>query len=371
MLTVREVNTPSDLERFILLPFSLYEEHPNWVPPLLSDVRNTLTPGRNPFWNHAERKLFLAELNGIPVGRIAAIIDHNYNQYHQTTVGFFGFFETVDEPEVATVLLESVCAFCRERGLTLIYGPANPSLNDEAGLLVDGFNSPPMIKLAYNPEYYATLLEQAGFSKAKDLYAFLMEIDRPVPEKLQRVMERLKSKPELEVRPVNLSRLEQDLAFIREVYNDAWSQNWDFAPMTEEEISCLARQLRPIIVPGLCPLVFYKGEVAGMCIGLPDYNQILWHLKGRMFPFGWLKFITMRRRITQGRLWALGVKRKFHNLGFDSLLYYEAFTTGRKLGYTRGELSWILEDNYDIIRPVEMWGGRVYKTYRIYQKSLA
>ncbi len=370
MLTVREVNTGPDLDRFVRLPFRIYEEHPNWVPPLVDDVKNTLTPGRNPFWAHAERKLFLAEQDGLAVGRIAAIIDRNYNEYHHSAIGFFGFFESVDDAEVAGALLEAASRYCREHGMSTLYGPANPSLNDEAGLLVDGFDSPPMIRMPYNPEHYIQLIEGAGFTKVKDLYAFLMSIDRPVPEKLQRVMERLKKKPGLEVRPVNLAHLDRDLAYIREVYNDAWSQNWDFAPMTEEEIAGLAQQLRPIIVPGLCPLVFYRGEVAGMCVGLPDYNQVLWHLKGNLFPFGWLKFLTMRRRITQGRLWALGVKRKFHNLGFDSLLYYEAFMTGRKLGYTRGEMSWILEDNIDIIRPIEMWGGRVYKTYRIYQKSL-
>jgi hypothetical protein len=197
-----------------------------------------------------------------------------------------------------------------------------------------------------------------------------MSVDSPVPDKLQRVMERLKNRPGIEVRPADLKHLDRDLALIKEVYNDAWSENWDFAPMTDEELNDLARQLKPIIVPGLCPFVFCHGEIAGMGVGLPDYNQVLKHLNGRLFPLGWLKFLTLRKRINQGRLWALGVKRKFHGLGFDALLYYEAFMTGKKLGYLRGEMSWILEDNFDIIRPIQMMGGKVYKTYRVYRRPI-
>jgi hypothetical protein len=243
-------------------------------------------------------------------------------------------------------------------------------MNDEAGLLVGPFDSPPLIKMPYNPGWYPGLIEQAGFVKVKDLHAYMIDLGLKLPEKLERVMARLRRKPGLEVRPVDLDRLEDELALVKEVYNDAWSQNWDFAPMTDEEIADMARQLKPLVKTEICPIVFYKGEAAAMCIALPDYNQVLRKMNGSLFPFGWLTFLTQRKKITQLRVWALGVKRKFHSLGFDSLLYYEAYLGARKLGYKMSEVSWILEDNTAIIRPIQLLGGRLYKTYRVYQRPV-
>jgi len=367
---VREVSSPQDLDRFVRLPFGIYDEHPNWVAPLVEDVKNALTPGKNPFWNHAERKLFLAEKGDVAVGRIAATVDRNYNDYHRSAIGFFGFFETAFDSEVPPALFEAACAFCRGKGMKAVYGPANPSLNDESGLLVSGHDSPPMIRMSYNPEFYAGMIEAAGFTKVKDLHAYEVKVRDEMPPKFERVMKKLKTKPGVVVRPANLKRLKDDLEIIKEIYNDAWSRNWDFAPMTSAEIDQMARQLRPLIIPDLCPIVFLHGEPAAMSVALPDYNQILHDMGGSLFPFGWLRFLSRRRRITQGRLWALGVKSRFRNLGFDSLLYYESFAAARRLGYTRGEVSWILEDNVAIIRPILQLGGKLYKTYRIYQRSL-
>lgn len=369
-LKIQRVATPADLDRFVKLPFSLYHDDPNWVPPLIGDVKNTLTPGRNPFWNHARRELFLAERANKPVGRICATIDENYNQYHNSAIGFFGFFECENNLDTAQALFEAAAEFARSQGMRFLYGPANPGLNDEAGLLIEPFSEMPYIKMSYNPEYYPALIEGCGLFKVKDLYAYSVPLDQPIPEKLLRVMQSLKQRPGLVVRPVDLKNLKTDLKFIKEVYNDAWSQNWDFAPLTDAEIDDLARQLKPIVKPEICPLVFYQGEVAGICIALPDYNQVLKRLGGRLFPFGWLKFLFYRNRITRARLWALGVKRKFHNLGFDALLYYESFMGAKRLGYTAGEVSWILEDNLAIIRPILMWGGKLYRTYRVYQLPL-
>ena len=367
MVTIRKVETGPDLDRFVKLPFRLYRNDPNWVPPLIGDAKRTLTPGQNPFWDHAERELYLAIRDQEVVGRVAAIYDRNYNEYRHSHVGYFGFLETEDDIEVAQALFSTVKTFARSRGATTIYGPATPSLNDEVALLVDPFDSPPMIKMPYNPPYYPQLVEKSGFTKVKDFHAYAIRTDAPVPEKLQRVMAKLKEKPGLVVRPADLSRLDGELALIREVYNDAWSDNWDHVPMTSDEIIDLARQLKSLVRPETCPFVFYKGEIAGVCVSLPDYNQVLKKMNGRLFPFGWLTFLIQRRRIDQARLWALGVKRKFHNLGFDSLLYYESFMGARRLGYRWGEVSMILEDNVSIIRPIKMWGGKLYKTFRVYQ----
>jgi len=367
---VRPVETGADLKAFIRFPEQVYRGDRFWVPPLTADLTRTLTPGRHPFWSHAERRLFLAEQNGRLAGRIAAIVDRNYNAYHDSSVGFFGYFESVNDPDVARGLLDAATDHCRSQGLAFIYGPANPSLNDEAGMLVGPVDGPPVIKMSYNPPYYPALAEACGFIKVKDLYAYLVPADQPIPDKVRRVMEKLKARPGLVVRPLNLHDLAGDLRCIKEVYNDAWSRNWDFAPMTDPEIDDLAHQLRPIVIPELCPLLFLDGQPVGICIGLPDYNQVLIRLGGSLFPFGWLRFLFSRRRITRGRVWALGLKRDFHHQGFDSLLYYEVFTAARKLGYTEGEVSWILEDNVHIIRPILTWGGRHYRTYRVYQRPL-
>ncbi len=367
---IRKVQTPADLDRFVKLPFKIYHNDPYWVPPLIADVKKTLTAGKNPFWRHARRELFLAERNGEVVGRICATVDDNYNAYHQTAIGFFGFFESENNPDTARALFDAAADFARAQGMKYLYGPANPSLNDEAGMLIEPFTGAPYIKMSYNPDYYPALMERCGFSKVKDLYAYAVPLDQPIPEKLIRVMQTLKRRPDLVVRPVDLKNLKRDLGFIKEVYNDAWSKNWDFAPMTDEEIDDLARQLKPIIRPEICPLVFYQNEPAGMCIALPDYNQVLKRVGGKLFPLGWLKFLFYKNRITRARLWALGIKRKFHNLGFDALLYYESFVGAKKLGYTEGEVSWILEDNIAIIRPILMWGGKHYRTYRVYQLPL-
>ncbi len=370
MLEIKPVRTASDLERFVKLPYDIYCDSPHWVAPLLTDVRKALTPGKNPFWSHAERELFLVERDGKPVGRIAAIVDRNYNEFHKSSIGFFGFFESVDDPEVAATLLDAAENWCREHNMASIYGPANPAMNDEVGLLIDGFDSPPMIKTSYNPPYYVGLIENRGYSKVKDLYAFITDLARELPAKLQRVMTKLKRKPGLEVRLIDPRNLKQDLLHVKEIYNDAWSHNWDFSPMTDEEIDDLAAQLGPFLKPDLMPIVFYKGEPAGMAVALPDYNQALRGVRGRLFPVGWLKFLLARGRISQFRLWALGMKRKFHSLGYDSLLYYECYKGAKRLGYTRGETSWVLEDNDPAIRPLRLFGSEVYKTYRVYSRQL-
>lgn len=364
------VRSRQELDRFVKVAFTVYRDFPNWVPPLKSSVRKTLTPGQNPFWNRAERELFIAVRDNRDVGRIAAIVDSNYNRYRNTTTGLFGFFECLEDDAVAAALFEAAGEWCRTRGMNRMLGPANPSVNDETGLLVEGFDSPPFIKMSYNPEYYADMVEAAGFSKAKDLHAYIAPVNQPLPRKVERVIERLKRRKGIRVRLLDMKRLKTELELIKDIYNDAWADNWDFAPMSNDEIDDLAAQLKPLAEPALCPIVEYNGEPAAMAVGLPDYNQVLHHLNGSLVPFGWIKFLTQRRRITQVRVWALGVKQKFQSLGLDALLYYESRRGAQKLGYDWGEVSWILEDNEAIIRPIRMMRGRRYKTYRVYDRAL-
>ncbi|MEO0076435.1 MAG: hypothetical protein ABIK19_02040 [candidate division WOR-3 bacterium] len=369
-LFVKKVETKKELDDFVRLPWKIYQNDPNWVPPLIADVKNTLDITKNPFFKHAERELFIVYRENEVVGRVAAIVDYNYCQYHNKNVGFFGFFETINDYEVVSLLFSEVIKCLKDKNMNLVYGPANPSLNDEVGFLVDGFDLPPMIKTMYNPRYYLELVEKFGFTKIKDLYAYLIEVQREPPEKVVRVVDSIKKKTKITVRPVNLKNLKQDLIKIKEIYNNAWSKNWDFAPMTDEEIDYLAKQLKDIVVPEIVPIVEIDGEPAGMSIGLPDYNQVLKHLNGRLFPFGFIKFLLYKNKINAARLWALGVKDKFRNLGVDALLYYETFVGAKRKGYQYGEVSWILEDNVSIINPILLWGAKLYKTYRVYQLTI-
>ncbi len=370
MVTTKKVESAGDLDRFVRLPFRLYRDDPNWVPPLMSDLKNTLNPGRNPFWKHAERELFLALRDGRVVGRVAAIVDHSYNEYHRSKLAIFGYFESENDPEVAGALLDTVTGYARARGLENVYGPANPAINDEVGMLIEPFDSPPMIKSSYNPKYYPRLVEEIGFTKVKDFYAFGMDADQPIPEKFERVVKLLRERPEIEIRHPDIKNLKPSLDLIKQVYNDAWTRNWDFEPMTDAEIDDLARQLKPLIIPDFISMVMYKGEIAAMSIGLPDYNQVLKKMNGRLFPFGWLTFLVEKRRMTQARLWTLGVLHKFRHQGFDALLYYESIMAARRHGFRRGELSMILEDNVPMIRPITNLGARIVKTYRVYQRPV-
>ncbi|MCX7785389.1 MAG: hypothetical protein N2201_04075 [candidate division WOR-3 bacterium] len=369
-LRIKKVETSRDLNEFVMLPWKIYQNDPNWVPPLIADVKETLDKRRNPFFCHADCELYIAQSNGKTVGRVAAIIDYNYCKYHNKNVGFFGFFECVNDNSVVEALFYQVIKYHQDKMMSEIYGPTNPSLNDEAGFLISGFESPPMIKMSYNPQYYLDLIEKFGFRKIKDLYAYLIDVDKDPPEKLVRVVESIKNRKDIKVRPVNLKNLKEDLVKIKEIYNNAWSNNWDFAPMTEQEIDYLAKKLKSIVVPEIVPIVEINNEPAGMSIGLPDYNQVLKRLNGRLFPFGIFKFLKYRNKITSARLWALGVKDKFRNIGIDALLYYETFLGARKKGYKWGEVSWILEDNLNIIRPILLWDAKLYKTYRVYQLTL-
>jgi hypothetical protein len=366
-IKVRPVATKDDLKSFIRLPHELYANDPNWVPPLDSDVAETLSVAKNPFFEHAERELFLAEQAGKVRGRIAGIVDRSYVAFHKENIGYFGFFEAINDYEVVAALLETARNWLAGKGMTKMRGPANPSLNDEAGMLLEGFDSRPVIKMPYNPPFYLEFCQRFGLVKAKDLLAWYINPNQPIPAKIQRVVNELKTRPGLKVRPISLKRLPEELRKIKEVYNDAWSQNWDFAPMTDAEIDDMARKLKPLVVPEIVPIVEVDGEPAGISIALPDYNQVLIHLGGKL---NILKFLYYRSKINAARLWALGVKVKFQNLGLGALLYYETFMGARKKGYTWGELSWILEDNVDIIRPIQLWDVKLYKKYRVFEMAV-
>jgi GNAT superfamily N-acetyltransferase len=369
---VTPVRSRKDLRCFLKLPWRIYEGNPLWVPPLLFDLKKLLNPHKHPFHRHAEVQYFLARRGEEVLGRIAAVVNRQYVQFHGEAVGFFGFFESIDDEQVATALLIEAERWAAARGMKEIRGPMNFSTNEECGLLVDGFQYPPTVMMPYNLPYAARLIEAAGYNKAKDLLAYLIDArdDPTPPQRLVRGIERLQQEQHVTIRPIKLRRFRQEVQLILEVYNSAWERNWGFVPMTQAETDALAAQLRMVGDPNLCLLAEVKGETVGFALALPDYNQALRHMNGRLFPFGLFKLLWHKRKINGARVLTLGLKPGFRRSGIDAMLYLRLWEEAPKNGYPLVECSWILEDNWPMRRGLERMGARIYKTYRVYEKTL-
>lgn len=369
---VRPVSGRDDLRRFIRLPWEIYRGDPNWVPPLLSDLEMVLDRRRHPYHQHADSEYFLAWRDGRVVGRIAATVNHRYNEFHGEKTGFFGFFECFRDDDAATALLRAAESWLRERGIERVLGPVSFSTNEEAplGLLIDGFDRLPYLMTAYNPPWYADLIEGSDYVKAKDLVALELTGAESPPERLVRGVERLERREGIRVREFDLTRFDQELEAIKVIYNGSWERNWGFVPMTDAEFDHLAKQFRPLLDPSLCLIAEVAGKPVGFSLVLPDYNQVLRHLDGRLFPFGVFKFLWYRRKIDRVRIMTLGLLPGYRRRGLDAMMYLRIFQASARRGYVRGEASWILEDNLDILHAIERCGGKVYKTYRIYEKGL-
>ena len=359
------------LKQFIDLPWTIYRDDPYWVPPLRADVKKLLSL-KHPFYDHAERKLFLCLKNGQPVGRIAAIINHRHNEIHEDKTGFFGFFESIPDPQVSSALLETAENWLAEKGMNVCRGPVNPSTNEDCGLLVDNFMSPPMVMMTYNPPYYMDLLEGNGYQKAKDLFAYWYHVGRKLPDRLDRIVKKVKERePGLEVRALDMKRFNEELEVIKIIYNEAWEKNWGFVPMTDGEINNMAKQLKPVVIPEFISLAFINGEPAGFILALPDLNQVLKILNGTLLTPRLLKALSVGKRIKTGRCLTMGVREKFRKKGIESVMFAQVWGAGIERGYRYGEFSWVLEDN----KPVHDAATRIfsaehYKTYRIYDKSI-
>lgn len=369
-LTLHEVKTPQDLMVFIHFPWKVYRGNPFWVPPLIKDQLQKFSP-QSPFLAHSEMILFLACRGEETVGRIAGIIDRHYVEFHREKAGFFGFFESLDDAEAARLLLSAVASWLRERGMEKMTGPMNPSTNDECGLLIDAFDASPCIMMPYNPPYYPALLEGQGLHKVMDLYAYWLQKDVFNYDRLNRITGRiLKKEPRLSVRSLNMRQFNEELKIIKDIYNNSWSKNWGFVPMTEAEIDDLAKNLKPIIVPEIVLFAYWEDTPVGFSAALPDYNVVLKHLNGKLGLLGSLKFLYYSRKIKTVRIMLLGVKHAFQKKGVEGLLYIETFKRGTKKGYPQGECSWILENNLLMQHGIEAMGGKRYKTYRIYEAQI-
>jgi len=369
-LRIEEVKNQQDLMTFIRFPWEVYQGDPYWVPPLIKDQLLKFDPN-HPFRVHSEMILFLAYRGGKVVGRIAGIIDHHYVEFHQEKVGFFGFFESIPDAEVARTLLSRIADWLKGHGMEKMAGPMNPSTNDECGLLIEGFDSSPCLMMPYNPRIYPSLLEGFGLRKKMDLYAYLLEEPTFRLARLDRITERLrKREPQLYVRPIQLRRFDEELKIVKEIYNQAWSKNWGFVPMTDEEINLTAKELKPLVVSELILFAYWGKDPVAFSVSLPDYYEVLKHLNGKIGLLGAIKFLYYSKKIHKIRVMLLGVKHDFQKKGVEGLLYIETFKRGNKKGYHEAECSWILEENILMQHGIEAMGGKRYKTYRIYEMPL-
>lgn len=372
-IDVSEVGSSSDLKKFIKFPWKIYQDNPNWVPPLIVDRLSFFDKRKNPFYRFATVKLFLARRRGEIVGRIATCVNRAHNEFHQEKMGSFGFFECVEDFDVAHRMLKVAMITLKKEGAELMRGPLNFSTNHEVGLLVDAFDLPPMVMMTYNPPYYAEFLERFGMHKAKDLYAYRILQDNPPPERVRKIVERLRERSGARFRKINLRDFEREIERVIQIYNQAWKNNWGFVPLSRDEFVHIAQDMKKIIDPDLALFAEVEGEPAGFALALPDINQVLKKINGRLLPFGIIRLLwdlKLRKKINQARVITMGVVKKFRGRGLENVFYYDLYHNGVKNGYKAGELSWILEDNRQMITAAETLGAVRYKTYRIYELPL-
>ena len=372
VVRVLPVAGKSELDRFMKLPYRIYAGDRKWVAPLLVDVRTAFDPKKHPFYEHSEVQPFVATRDGAIVGRIAAINNRNHVSFHDEPVGFFGWFECIDDQEVADAVFEAAAAWLRERGLETMRGPVSHSTNEVTGLLIEGFEHSPAIMMPYNPPYYADLIENAGFIEAKTLVAYDLQHGSP-PEYITRIEARLRKRLGVSIRSIRLDRFEEELGIVRKVYNAAWERNWGFVPMTDAELAFMAHELKAVVKkdPDLVFIVEdADGEPIGFSLSLRDYNQAIRHAKGRLFPFGLLKILWHARNILRVRVLTLGIVPEWRGKGLDTLMYLRVIRVANAKDIDNGEFSWCLEDNVAIRRPLEKLGSQVYKRYRLYDRPV-
>lgn len=365
--SVRPVRTKADGKKFIDFLYAHYKGDMSFAPPLRMDREKLIDMKKNPFYKHAEMELFLAERDGNVIGRIGGIVNYNHNKEHSDKIGFFGFFECVNEQEVANALFDEAKKFVLSKGMNALRGPANPSVNDEYGLLVEGFDSPPTILMTYNPPYYSVLMETYGFHKEKDLYAWILSQDTVYSEKFIRANEIVRQRSGVTIRTINMKDFNNEVALIKQIYNSAWEKNWGAVPMTDAEFDFLAADLKQIVEPQLVLIAEVKGKVIGFGLSLPDINRALVHNRNGGLIGGLWHLFTKKKKINLCRIIVLGVIEEYRRSGAAGLLFYETAVRAKKLGYQYGEASWVLEDNVMMNRAAEAMSGKIYKKYRIYQ----
>ncbi len=365
------VTSAKERKEFLQFPYSHYSGDKYWVPPLKTEQKKLIDTKKKPFYENADIALFIAHQNGKTCGRIAAIEDKRYNDYHQSKTGFFGFFECIDDETVANLLVKVAAGWLKDRGLTELLGPANPSMMDEVGILVDGFEHYPSILMPYHKRYYDRLLKTAGLKKETDMYAYrVTEVGINV-ERSKRAGEIINRRyQDLKIRQVNLNKLDDEIQIVREIFNKSWSENWGFIPLTENELSTVAEDLKMILDPKYAHIAEINGKPVAFSIALPDLNQALRHMNGTLFPTGIFKLLWYRRKIDSIRTALMGVLPEYRGKGIDALLHLKAIENGLEEGMKSSELSWVLESNEGMKRVAKKIGAKIEKVYRMYGKEI-
>lgn len=376
-----DLENKKEVEQFLHLPWKIYvspdgKRDPNWVPPFLDDQRSLLSRKKNPYHQHSRTKLFMAfnDKNEL-VGRISASVDDNFNKFWNEKVGFFGWFECVNDSAVAQALFQEAEKFIKAEGMTSVRGPASFTSNDDYfGFLLEGFDSPARIAMTYNPPYYLELSEKAGYTKAKDLYAWYLSAEIELPERIVKIAERTMKRERITLRPLNMKRLMEDAAILKELYNKIWEKNWGFVPMTDAEFQYQVKKLKDIVWPDFVVFAEVDGKAIGFNLVVPDVNQVLHKMDGELFslktPFALFTFLFNIGKINDTREMAMGVLPEYRKKGLEAILYLEALRTGKKRKVKGGELSWTLEDNEGINSGITAMGGKIIKKYRICEKKL-
>lgn len=367
-----DLSNKKDLNRFINLPWSIYKNDPKWVPPLKMALKDVLNVKKHPFYKTAEVEAYIATLNNVDVGRVLAVNNIAYNEYQNTKIGYFGFYETINDQKVSDALLDAAVTYVKSKGLTSIQGPMNPGTNYECGLLVNGFDDEPQIMMTYNPEYYITLLENYKLTKAMDLIAYDTPAHFEMPKVIKDIANRTVKKEQVTFRNVNMKKWTQELDLMFDIYNSAWEKNWGFVPMTKEEFLHTAKDLKSIINPELVQIAEVHGKAAGFILTLPDLNQVFKQIpSGNLSPSAIYKILTAKKRMTRCRVITMGIKKEYRKMGLETVLYTHNHESIKKNPlFNHIEMSWILESNLEMNKPLIRMGAKPYKTYRIFEKTI-
>ena len=375
-IQIRRIAPGSDVSDFLDVARKVYRDDPHWVCPLDMEMTDRLNPKKNPFWEHAEGMYFVAERDGELAGRITAQIDHEHQKRYADGVGFFGFLDTVEDPAVSQALLDAAAAWLRERGMKTVRGPVSLSINEEIGTLIEGFDTPPMIMMPHHKPYQAGLIEAAGYTKAKDLFAWHYPFGN-IPPRAMKARDELLKDPSVRIRTADPKHMERDVRILMEIFNDTWQDNWGFVPMTEGELKKTAQDFKLLLVPDIALVAEIDGEPAAIAVGLPNLNEAIRDIDGKLFPIGFAKLLWRLKvkGLKTGRLILLGVKKKFRiqkkYAAMSLALYVEMSIRAKsKLKMTHAELGWTLEDNGAVNVGIRMMGGKVYKKYRVFEKPL-
>ena len=372
-ITIREVSFDNGIGEFIDFPHDLYANDTNYVPEVYIGQKDMMNPAKFPFHKYGKVKYFLAFKDGKAAGRIAAIENPNYNRYHNSNIGFFGFFDCIQDQGVANALFGKAAEYARDNGHISMMGPTNFTTNETAGTLVDGFNEPPKIMMTYNKAYYNELFEKAGFAKEMDLYAYMIYTERASEKSLriaEALEERLKSRG-ISFRNLRLKEIDEEAKRIKNIYNEAWEDNWGFVPFTDEEFEYLKNDLKMILDEKWAYIAEKDGEPIGFGLTIPNINEILIKNKrGRLFPFGLFRLLFCKKSIRSVRVIALGVLEEYRRMGIEAIFFAKNIKRARELGIVGGEASWVLENNEPMVKAAENLNGIRYKTYRLYKISV-